>query len=174
MLDTSEFFISLIVPEDAPGLYSLMASNNAYFQLYFPGTVGANTSLPHSTIFIAKILKDTALKKQYLFTIKSKDELIGLVYIKELDWEKKQGEFAYCIAENFSKKGIISKAIKHITTIAFTELNIENLIIIAHKTNIASIKVAEKCGFTHTKTLKNEFTPTGGKPVDMELYELRK
>lgn len=174
MPDTPEIFISRIAPENAPALHTLMVSNSAYFQPYFPATVAINTSLRDSTMFIKEILEDSALKKQYLYTITYKGELIGLVYIKELDWENNQGELAYCIAENFSRKGIISKAIQHITSLAFTKLNIKNLVIIAHKTNIGSIKAAENCGFTHTKTLKNEFTPTGGKPLDMELYELRK
>ena len=44
--------------------------------------------------------------------------------------------------------------------------------IIAHKTNIGSCKVAEKCGFEWKKTLLNEYTPPNESPLDMELYEL--
>ena len=48
----------------------------------------------------------------------------------------------------------------------------KTLQIIAHKTNIGSIKVAENNGFIWQRTLQNEFTPTDGEPLDMELYEL--
>lgn len=55
---------------------------------------------------------------------------------------------------------------------AFDNLNLKTLQIIAHKTNLGSVKVAEKNGFIWKKTLLNEFTPTNEVPLDMELYEL--
>ena len=174
MSNTSEINIALITSEDAVALNHIMVSNKTYFERYMPQTVAKNLTLKGSHHFIANISEDARVKKQLLYTIKEQDELIGLVYIKELDWEKKQGEFAYCLAENFSGKGVISSAIKKLTAIAFEDLNLQNLIIIAHKENIGSIKVAEKCGFQHTKTLKNEFTPAGENPLDMELYELKR
>lgn len=51
-------------------------------------------------------------------------------------------------------------------------MGIETLQIIAHKTNVASVKVAEKNNFKWVKTLKEEYTPQGEKPLNMELFEL--
>ena len=73
-------------------------------------------------------------------------KLAGLIYIKELDWDKKQGEFAYCIGYEYGNKGLISQSIKALSKLAFKNLGIETLQIIAHKTNVASVKVAEKKG----------------------------
>jgi len=174
MLKNSEINMALITLEDAKALNRLIISNIAYFQRYFPLTVASNLTLKDSIHFIETISEDIIQKKQLLYTIKIRSELIGLVYLKELDWETKQGEFAYCLAENFNGQGIISNAVKHLSFVAFNNLKLETLIIIAHKTNSGSIKVAEKCGFTHIKTLKKEFTPTGENPLDMELYELKK
>lgn len=174
MFNPSEITIALITSGDATALNSLMVSNKTYFERYMPQTVSSNLTLEGSKRFIESISEDAIRKKQFLYAISYKAELVGLVYLKELDWENKQGEFAYCLAENFSGKGIISTAVKQLTSIAFNTLKLENLIIIAHKSNLGSIKVAKKCGFKHTKTLENEFTPTGENPLDMELYELRK
>ena len=41
----------------------------------------------------------------------------------------------------------MSKAIQATSTFAFQELNLKKLQIISHESNIASIKVAEKCSF---------------------------
>ncbi|WP_432412197.1 GNAT family N-acetyltransferase [Rasiella sp. SM2506] len=174
MSNSSEINIALITSENAAALHRLMVSNKVYFIRYMPKTVSSNVTLEGSARFIKNISEEALLKKQFLYTITYQAELVGLVYLKELDWENKQGEFAYCLAENFSGKGITSTAVKQLISIAFNELKLENLIIIVHKSNMGSIKVAEKCGFKHTKTLKNEFTPTGENPLDMELYELRK
>ena len=174
MSKVSEINIALITQDDVLPLNRLMVLNKDYFQRYLPKTIAANRTLGDSIRFIESIIEDYELKNQFLYTIKFRAELVGLIYLKELDWEKKQGEFAYCLAEDFIGKGIISSAVKQLSTIAFNELSLENLIIITHKTNVGSTKVAEKCGFQHTKTLTNEFTPTGESPLDMELYELRK
>ena len=64
----------------------------------------------------------------------------------------------------------MSKAIDKLSTYAFETLGLERLQIIAHKDNIPSVKVALNNNFEWQKTLKNEFTPTGEQPLDMELY----
>ena len=54
---------------------------------------------------------------------------------------------------------------------AFENLELKTLQIIAHKTNISSVRVAEKSNFTWVKTLSKSFTPPGKEALDMELYE---
>ena len=58
------------------------------------------------------------------------------------------------------------------TNFAFENLGLKTLQIIEYKTNLGSVKVALKNDFVWQKTLQNEFTPTIGTPLDMELYEL--
>ncbi|MEJ6791649.1 MAG: GNAT family protein [Lacinutrix sp.] len=96
------------------------------------------------------------------------------MYIKELNWSIKQGEFVYCIDYNFKGKGLISKAVKVLSKHAFTKLELETLQIIVHKDNLPSVNVALNNDFSRQKTLEKEFTPIGEKPLDMELYELYK
>ena len=93
------------------------------------------------------------------------------MYIKELHKVIGQGEFAYCIDYNFEGQGIISTGVTKLCDYAFTDLALNRLQIIAHKNNTSSVKVAEHCGFTWQKTLKNHFTPPNSNPLDMELYE---
>ncbi len=100
--------------------------------------------------------------------------VVGLVYIKELDWDKKQGEFAYCLAGEYESKGLMSIAVKELSAHAFDNLRLEILQIIVHKSNIGSIRVAEKCNFIWQKTLLKGYTPPNEAPLDMELYELYK
>jgi len=101
-------------------------------------------------------------------------ELAGLIILKELNWEIKQGEFAYCIGYTFEGQGLTSEAIQHLSKYAFNELGLETIQIITHKANLQSVKVALNNNFKWRKTLLNEFTPNGEAPLDMELYELRR
>ena len=92
----------------------------------------------------------------------------------ELDWNKKQGEFAYSISYTFKGKSLITKTVNALSKYAFENLGLETLQIIVHKENIPSVKVAENNNFIWKKTLKKEFTPPNEQPLDMELYELYK
>jgi ribosomal-protein-alanine N-acetyltransferase len=176
MLNLDNYIISPITATDGWRVCNFIVANEDRLKRYFPKTLEQNLTPDLSNIFVEKKEKQFQAKEEFLFTIKTKEpyKLMGLVYIKAIDWTKKQGEFAYAIDYNIESKGVMTKAVKQLSDYAFDHLNLETLQIIVHKSNIGSIKVAENCNFTHIKTLKNEHTPPGENPLDMELYELYK
>ncbi|WP_422106743.1 GNAT family N-acetyltransferase [Winogradskyella sp.] len=171
-----DFEINPVHGGDAWKICNLMVSNEDRFKRYFPKTLEQNLTPTLSQLFVEKKVKQFELKEEFLYTLKHSESrsLAGLIYIKELDWDKKQGEFAYCIGHTFEGKGLISSAIKALSAYAFSDLGLETLQIIVNKDNIASMKVATKNGFVWQKTLNKAFTPPGEVPLDMELYELYK
>ena len=170
------FEINPIHDGDAWKICDLMVANADRFKRYFPGTLAENLNPTLSQLFVEKKIKAFNSKEEFLFTLKYSEtrELAGLIYIKEIDLDKKQGEFAYCIGYTFEGKGLTSKTVQILSRYAFESLALETLQIIAHKDNIPSVKVALNNGYVWQKTLENEFTPTGETPLDMELYELYK
>ncbi|WP_418603665.1 GNAT family N-acetyltransferase [Hwangdonia sp.] len=174
LIDLESYYLQPIKTRDAWALCDFIISNEDRLKRYFPKTLEQNLTPDLSKVFVEKKVKQFRLKEEFLFTLKEKStkQLVGLIYIKEIDPIKKQGEFAYCIGYPFEDKGLASKSVKLLTEFAFKDLGLKTLQIIAHKTNLASVKVAENCGFIWKKTLKNEFTPNGELPLDMELYEL--
>ena len=173
-MSTSEFQINSLQREDAITLSEMMLSNFDNFKRYFPVTLSKNKSLEDSLKYIEEKRKENESKSEFTFGIKaiSTSKIIGLIIIKEINWETKQGEFAYCISSEFENKGWMSRAIALTSKYGFEDLGFEKFQIIAHKTNLGSCKVAEKCGFKWKKTLLNEYTPPNEAPLDMELYEL--
>lgn len=172
--DLDSYYIDPIKHEDAWNLCNFVVSNEDRLRRFFPKTLQQNQTPDLAKIFVDKKTRQFNLKEEFLFTIKEKKShiLVGLVYIKELDWTKKQGEFAYCIGYSYESQGITTRSVKVLSEFAFKDLALEALQIIVFKANIASIKVAENCNFLWKKTLKNAFTPPGEKVIDMELYEL--
>ncbi len=168
------FNIIPIQIDDGWHICNFVVSNEDRLKLYFPKTLEQNLTPDLSKTFVKKKGKQFQLKEEFLFTIKEKETnvLAGLIYLKELDWIKKQGEFAYCIGYPFESKGLTTKAVKTLSRYAFKTLGLKTLQIIVHKDNYASVKVAENCDFIWKKTLKKAFTPTGKSPLNMELYEL--
>ncbi|WP_179334069.1 GNAT family N-acetyltransferase [Winogradskyella costae] len=168
------FAINPIHDGDAWKICNFIIANEDRLKRYFPKTLEQNLNPTLSQLFVEQKVKQFQNDEEFLFTLKHSETraLAGLIYIKELDWNTKQGEFAYCIGYNFEGQGLTSKAIDKLSQHAFSNLGLETLQIIAHKDNLSSIKVALKTNFKWVKTLINEFTPIGEAPLDMELYEL--
>ncbi len=176
LLNLGSYYISPIALKDAWNICNLIVANEDRLKRYFPKTLEQNLTPDLSNIFVEKKVKQFNNKEEFLFTIKATEsnKLVGLIYLKELDWDKKQGEFAYCIDYNVEGKGVTTKAVAILANYAFQDLGLEILQIIVHKDNLGSLKVAKNCNFTWIKTLKEGFTPPGEAPLDMELYELYK
>lgn len=176
MISLGAFEINPIQKGDAWSLCNFIVANEDRLKLFFPKTLEQNLNPALSQFFVEKKVKEFKANEEFLFTIKQSksQEIIGVTYIKELDWDKKQGEFAYCIGYQYEGQGITTKVVRELSNYAFEVLGLQTQQIIAHKTNIGSVKVATNNNFNWTKTLEKAFTPTNKTPMDMELYELIK
>ncbi len=168
------FLIHPLNEKDTNNLYQFLFNNKERLKLFFPVTLEMNSSLEKTETYISIKNKEIEEKTNFTLAIRDKknQKIVGLILIKKIDWIKKIGEIAYCIGSELEGKGVTSFAVKEMTSFAFEELGLKTLQIIAHQTNLGSVKVAEKNGFVWQRTLQNEFTPTNGTPLDMELYEL--
>jgi len=173
-LNFQTYHIIPIQPKNGWKVCNFAVANEDRLKIYFSKTLEENLTPALSNIFVTKKVKQFIDKEEYLFTLIENEtrKLVALIYIKAIDWIKKQGEFAYAIDYNFEGKGLTTEAVKQLSYYAFKILGLETLQIIVHKSNVGSLKVAENNNFTWVKTLKNEFTPPNGKPLNMELYEL--
>lgn len=174
ILELNHFTLEPVAEKDAWRICDFVVANEDGLKRYFPKTLEQTLNPNLAESFVAKKTRQFKNKEELLFTLKLKEnrKIIGLVYIKELDWGKKQAELAYCIGYQYEGKGWTSQSVKTLSRYAFETLGLESLQIIAHKTNIGSIKVAENNGYTWQSTLKKEHTPPGENALDMELYEL--
>ncbi len=170
----SEFYIDAIHEKYAWRICDFCTINNDRLKRYFPKTLEQNLTPDLSKFFVERKIKAFANKEEFLFVMKEKVDhrVIGLLYLKALDWTKMQGELAYAISYDFQGKGFMTASVDALSEWGLKELQLKTLQIIVHQSNVASVKVAEKCGFTWKGLLKNEHTPPGENPLDMELYEL--
>lgn len=167
--------ISLLQPQDALQLNKLLVSNTDRFIKYLPKTLGENRTLESTQNYIAKKIKAAKKNKAFVFVLNDRNsrDIIGMIILKNLDWEINKGEFAYCIGKRYKGKGLMTTAIKATSEYAFENMGLEILQIIAHKTNFPSVNVALQSGFKWKETLKDEFMSYDGTPLDMELFELK-
>ena len=173
-LNIENYILDKLKSTDATQLYQFMIDNKERLKLFFPVTLEMNSSLEKTQVYISNKNSEIGERTNFTFAIRDKNDqqIIGLIIIKKLDWDKNQGEFAYRIGSEYEGNGLTSFAVKEMTNFAFENLGFKTLQIIAHKSNLGSVKVAENNGFVWQKTLQNEFTSTNDEPLDMELYEL--
>ncbi|MBD0831367.1 GNAT family N-acetyltransferase [Aestuariibaculum sediminum] len=174
MFSYKSFDIDPINTKDYWSICDFVVANENRLKRFFPITLKENQTPDLSKLFTEKKAKLFVKKQEFLFTVKEKvtNLLVGLVYLKSINWDKKQGELAYCIGYQHKGKGLMSEVVKIISDYAFKELGLKTLQIIVDKNNTSSVKVAKNCNFTWIKTLSNAFTPPGESSCDMELYEL--
>ncbi|MFK2819160.1 GNAT family N-acetyltransferase [Flavobacteriaceae sp. LMIT009] len=168
------YYLSPIQVKDAWNICNFVVANESRLKAYFPKTLEQNLTPDLAKYFTKKKTKQFELNEEFLYTIKESqnNDLVGLVYLKELDWNKKRGEFAYAIGYQFEGKGITTEAVKALSNHAFETLGLKTLEIFVYKDNLSSVYVAKKCGFIWLATIENKFKPKGREPIDMELYEL--
>lgn len=168
------YYLDSIQEKDAWKICDFVVANEDRLKQFFPQTLSQNLNPSLAKAFAQKKTRQFQLNEEFVFLLKENESrnLVGIIYIKELDWKQKQGEFAYCIGYQFEGKGLISKSIEALSKYSFEHLNLKTLQIIVHKSNKPSIKVATNNNFTWKETLLEEYTPPNSLPLDMELYEL--
>ena len=98
---------------------------------------------------------------------------VGSVYIRDIDHEKKCGEYGIFIGEESARgKGVGTESAKLIIEHAFNELKLETLFLRVFKDNEGAIKSYEHAGFV--KNGKSETVNINGKDEEVIFMELKK
>jgi ribosomal-protein-alanine N-acetyltransferase len=74
-------------------------------------------------------------------------QMIGTLDLHALDETGKSAEVGYCLNRAFWGQGLMTEALRSLTTLCFTQLDFELLIGRAHPNNHASRLVLVRCGF---------------------------
>jgi ribosomal-protein-alanine N-acetyltransferase len=158
----THFQINPISARDGWRLCDFIASNIDYIKRYFPITVASNITPDLSNTFVQQKISEFTTGQEFLFTLKElvHRNIIGLIYVKEIDRIEKEAEMTYCIGYPYKNKGFATLAIKTHSQWAMEHQSLQHLRIIVHNSNISSIRVAENCGYLWKETLPEEHIPT--------------
>jgi ribosomal-protein-serine acetyltransferase len=166
------YSFKLITLNDVDAYYDLIARNRARLEQFFAGTV-ALTQTPEST---QKHLEDITTKqnKQHYFSFLIIDttinSLIGSIQIKSIDWSIPKAEIGYYIDQKYEGKGITSKATAKVIQFGFDILKLSKIYIRTSAENKASIRIAEKNGFSLEGVIRRDYKTTDGTVTDLMYY----
>lgn len=160
-----------IITEDREQFYQLVQNNKERLMDYFPITIEKAISAEVAGESI-KMYNLLALKNElHVFVVENNEkEIIGIIFLKNIDAKTSKCEIAYFIDKNHENKGYTTMAIQQAVDNAFSNLNLNKVYCRVATDNTASNKVAIKNGFQLEGVLKQEFRIHDGSLIDLNYY----
>ena len=114
-------------------------------------TVPIPYTLENAISFILFASEKEIEKSEFHFSIAtiSNDKMLGLIGVKEINYQVGTCEIGYWLGREHHGKGIMTQAIAKISQYCFNELGLRTIKAIVFESNIASIKALEKVGFSN-------------------------
>ncbi len=116
---------------------------------------------------------ESAELKDLTFAIYYHKNFVGIIGLKDPDYDNKKVEIGYWLSEKYQRKGIMTSSAKRLILYAMDELQMNRIQIKAATGNIRSQKIAERLGFTYEGTERDGELHAHGF-VDLKQYSLLK
>ncbi|MBU0995056.1 MAG: GNAT family N-acetyltransferase [Proteobacteria bacterium] len=153
--------------EDAPSIARY--ANNRKIWLNLRDGFPHPYSLKDAKDFISQAM---AIKPASVFAIATKTEAIGSIgFFPGKDVHRFTAEIGYWLAEPFWGKGIVTEAVKRISSYAIHDMKLHRISAEPYATNKASARVLEKAGFTYEGILRASAFKDG-EIIDQVIYSL--
>jgi len=131
---------------DSQNIFNAIDGQRGYLGKWLP-FVELTKEIADTEAFVDSIVNASEDSFEYVFTIRKRNEFIGLIGFKSTDHLNKKTEIGYWLSENFQKQGIISNSVEKLCNFAFDTLDINRVQIKCAVENKASIKIPERLGF---------------------------
>ncbi len=164
----SDLYLKLIELADSKALFHLVDSNRQYLKQWLPW-LDYNQKEQDTIDFINKNIQD----KNIVMGIFYQNELVGLCSNHPIDHANRKVAIGYWISEHVGGKGIMSKVVRYFCQYLFENTDLQRIEIRVATNNIASQRIAEKCGFTYEST-QFEAECLYGVYIDHKVYALLK
>jgi RimJ/RimL family protein N-acetyltransferase len=103
------------------------------------------------------------------FAVVGGGRFLGLGLAPTIDREASELELGYIVAPHARGRGVASETLRLLTDWAFGEAQAKRVILIINVENLASRRVAERCGFRHEGVMRSIYLKQGRR-VDAGLW----
>ncbi len=129
-------------------------------------------TLEDTLVYCAEIQNKIEAKTYFPFMITDKNtgKFIGLVDVKNIDWNVPKAELGSFIDKDYEGKGIVSTATNLVVAHIVEKYKFIKLLCRANSRNKGSIAVILKNGFELEGTIRKDYRTTKGEIVDLNYY----
>ncbi len=167
-----EITLQELTLKDVKPFYEMMNNNRHLLARYFPLTVDNTRTLLGTEYFVQSLLRKRENNEYVIMTIKHKEKMIGIFYIKNIEWRIPKCELTYFIDHTYQGKGLMTKLFKKIIDLCFEDYKMNKLYVKISPDNTSARVVAAKLGFQTEGILRKEFKTETGELVDLEYLGL--
>lgn len=168
----TDFHLSLLSKSDSESFYYLIQNNLERLEDFFAGTVRKTNTLEDTVAYCLEIEQRITSKSYfpYLIIETKTNAVVGLIDLKNIDWDIPKGELGAFIDKDFEGKGIITHYGNILIDQIVAEHGFKKLFCRAAPQNKRSIQVVERIGFELEGTLRRDYKTTRGELVDLNYY----
>lgn len=164
--------IEPVTRNDDEGFFQLVDDERERLSLFFPNTTGRSTDVKATRRYLKELIDMAERREYFCFVMRDLENgpPIGAVFLKGFDWNIPKCETAYFISSIYENLGLTSLGLVWATDFAFSQLGVNKVYARIVPDNLASIRVAEKCGFAREGLLRHDFRTSDDRLLDVYLY----
>lgn len=171
---TSDLHLQLLSTEHSKLFYDLIQNNLKRLEDFFAGTVRKTNTLEDTMRYCEEIeqrIKDKSYFPYLIIETRTK-KVVGLIDLKNIDWDIPKGELGAFIDEHYEGQGIITHHGKVLIEQIVNQHGFKKLFCRASPKNKRSIQLIERIGFEFEGTLRRDYKTTRGTMEDLNYYGL--
>ena len=172
MMRFEKYKISLLEINQSELFFNLIESNRGRLEDFFAGTVSKTKTLEATLDYCKEISHKIENRSYfpYMITNLETNKIIGLIDVKNVDWNVPKAELGAFIDKKHEGKGVITKVAALVVDHLIETYQFKKLLCRANSRNKGSISVILKNGFELEGTIRNDYRTTKGEIVDLNYY----
>ncbi len=172
MIDANLYHLELLSLAKAESFFTLIHNNKTRLEDFFAGTVKKTSSLK-ATLEYCSVIENKIERKTYLpyLIVETKTgQLLGLIDIKNIDWNIPKAELGAFIDAKYEGKGLITHFMSVVINQIVDQYNFKKLFCRIAPRNIRSIHAIKRVGFKLEGTIRCDYKTVKGELVDLNYY----
>ena len=145
--------LKLVDHRDADAIFELTDKSRDYLKEWLPWPIFIK-KVDDTKDFIKSSMQNYVDNKSLVTAIIFKGEVAGIASFNSFDWTSRIGQIGYFLGEEFQGHGIMTKVVRALMDIGFTEFRLNKIEIRAATENFKSRKIPERLGYTEEGILR--------------------
>jgi len=140
--------------QDAEDLFALVTKNHEHLYAWMHWVSQGGITRENIRDFVRRSERAAREQAQYNAVILQNGEIIGCTGFPEIDWNDRWAQIGYWLDKERTGKGVITHAVRALTTYAFEALELNRVEIRCAASNRESAAIPIRLGFVHEGTLR--------------------
>jgi RimJ/RimL family protein N-acetyltransferase len=149
--NTERLYLRSYQAGDGSWYFAMSEKNQSHLMRYESDNVAMGIrSEEEAEIVVRDLAAEWEARKSFFLGVfdKRTDEFVAQIYIGVVNWDLPEFQIGYFVDQEHEGQGYVTEAVKVTLGFVFNHLKAHRIRLECDDTNVRSIRVAERCGFT--------------------------